>query len=210
MQKNTSLVITDNKPLSKRGQRILDVAQTFFYQQGYDETSLAMIIEQAGGSRRSIYAEFGNKQGLLMAVVQRQVQSQTQILTKINRRLDVKTALNQVAFNFVQGMLSPELMALFRLAVQQVVKFPELGKMIHHKGPITGILPLVDYLAWLKAEKVLKIDDCHFSAQILLEMAKGPLHTQCLLLPDKKITDEEIAEQVAKVVNIFLKSHRRE
>ena len=72
MQIRTIAATTDDKPISKRGQRILDVAQTYFYQQGYDETSLAMIIEQAGGSRRSIYADFGNKQGLLMAVVQRQ------------------------------------------------------------------------------------------------------------------------------------------
>lgn len=207
MQIRTIAATTDDKPISKRGQRILDVAQTYFYQQGYDETSLAMIIEQAGGSRRSIYADFGNKQGLLMAVVQRQVRNQTKILTQINRSLDVKTALNQVCFKFVKGMLSPELMALFRLAVQQVVKSPQLGEMIYHTGPMTGILPLVDYLAWLHSEKVLKVDDCHFAAQILLEMAKGPLHTQCLLLPNKTITNDDIAVQVAKVVNVFLKAH---
>jgi len=210
MPKSALKVTPQGTILSKRGQIILEVAQTLFYQQGFDETSLAMIIKQTGGSRRSIYADFGNKQGLLMAIVKRQVKNQTQILTQINRDLDVKIALNQVCFDFVKGMLSPDLMALFRLAVKQVVKFPELGEMIYHKGPITGVLPLVDYLSWLHTKGVLTIDDCHFSAQILLEMAKGPLHTQCLLLPDKKITDEEIAEQVAKVVNLFLKSHTNE
>ena len=198
---------SENSLLSTRGQLILDVAQHLFYQQGFDETSLAMIISRTGGSRRSIYADFGNKQGLLMAVVKRQVTNQTEILTQINRNLDVGMALNQVCFDFVKGMLSPDLMALFRLAVQQVVKFPELGEMIYHKGPMTGILPLVDYLSWLNTKGILILDDCHFSAQILLEMAKGPLHTQCLLLPDKTITDEEITEQVSKVVNVFLKAH---
>ncbi len=205
MVKDSTLDITQ---LSPRGLLILDAAQNLFYHQGFDETSLAMIINEAGGSRRAIYNEFGNKQGLLMAVIQRQVKVQSEILTSINRDLEAKEALNQVCFKFVRGMLSPELMSLFRLVVQQVVKFPELGEMIYQKGPMAGILPLVDYLAWLSEQKILKIENCHFSARMLLEMAKGPLHTRSLLLPDKKASDEEITNQVTLAVDIFLNAHR--
>ena len=106
-------------------------------------------MEYAGGSRRSIYNEFGNKRGLLMAVVQRQVKVQSEILTSINRELDAKQALIQVCYKFVQGMLSVDLMSLFRLVVQQVVKFPEMGEMIYQKGPMTAVIPLVDYLTRL-------------------------------------------------------------
>jgi TetR/AcrR family transcriptional repressor of mexJK operon len=194
--------------LSPRGLLILNAAQNLFYNLGFDETSLAMIINEAGGSRRSIYNEFGNKHGLLMAVIQRQVKTQSEILTSINRELEAKEALNQVCFKFVVGMLSPELMSLFRLVVQQVVKFPELGEMIYKNGPMTGILPLVDYLTWLTEQKVLKIENCHFSAQMLMEMAKGPLHTRSLLLPNKQASDEEIFYQVTKAVDIFLHAHR--
>lgn len=200
--------ILDIPTLSPRGELILDAAQKFFYHRGFDETSLAMIIKEAGGSRRSIYNEFGNKQGLLMSVIQRQVKVQTEILTSINRNLEAKKALNQVCFKFVKGMLSPEFMSLFRLVVQQVVKFPELGEMIYKNGPMAGILPLSNYLAWLTEQNILKIDNCHFSAQMLLEMAKGPLHTRSLLLPDKKACDEEITYQVTKAVDIFLKAHQ--
>ncbi|HBY87300.1 MAG TPA: TetR/AcrR family transcriptional regulator [Colwellia sp.] len=205
MVKDSTIDITK---LSPRGLLILDAAQNLFYNLGFDETSLAMIINEAGGSRRSIYNEFGNKHGLLMAVIQRQVKTQSEILTSINRELDAKEALNQVCFKFVVGMLSPELMSLFRLVVQQVVKFPELGEMIYKNGPMTGILPLVDYLTWLTEQKVLKIENCHFSAQMLMEMAKGPLHTRSLLLPDKEASDEEILYQVTKAVDIFLHAHR--
>ena len=205
MVKASTLDITK---LSDRALMILDAAQALFYQQGFDETSLAMIINEAGGSRRSIYNEFGNKQGLLMAVIQRQVKVQSEILTLINRDIDAKAALNQVCFKFVKGMLSADLMSLFRLVVQQVVKFPELGEMIYQKGPMAGILPLVDYLDWLTAQKLLKVANSHFSAQMLIEMAKGPLHTRSLLLPNKKTTDEEITRQVAKAVELFLNAHK--
>ena len=200
--------IVEIEKLSPRGVLILDAAQRLFYNLGFDETSLAMIINEAGGSRRSIYNEFGNKHGLLMAVIQRQVKTQSEILTSINRDLEAKEALNQVCFKFVVGMLSPELMSLFRLVIQQVVKFPELGEMIYKNGPMTGILPLVDYLTWLTEQKLLKIENCHFSAQMLMEMAKGPLHTRSLLLPDKQASEEEISYQVTKAVDIFLHAHR--
>jgi TetR/AcrR family transcriptional repressor of mexJK operon len=205
MVNDSTLEITK---LSPRGLLILDAAQRLFYHQGFDETSLAMIINEAGGSRRSIYNEFSNKRGLLMAVIQRQVKSQSEILTSINRDLEAKEALNQVCSKFVRGMLSPELMSLFRLVVQQVVKFPELGEMIYQNGPLAGILPLVDYLSWLTEQNILRIENCHFSAQMLLEMAKGPLHTRSLLLPDINASDEEITQQVTKAVDIFINAHR--
>ncbi|HCM47413.1 MAG TPA: TetR/AcrR family transcriptional regulator [Colwellia sp.] len=194
--------------LSPRGLLILDAAKNLFYHKGFDETSLAMIINEAGGSRRSIYNEFGNKRGLLMAVVQRQVKVQSEILTLINRELDAKQALIQVCYKFVQGMLSADLMSLFRLVVQQVVKFPELGEMIYQKGPMAGVIPLVNYLTWLTDKKIIKIKNYHFSAQMLLEMAKGPLHTRSLLLPNQKVSNEEIMDQVTQAVDIFLNAHR--
>ena len=194
--------------LSQRGTLILDAAQKLFYHQGFDETSLAMIINEAGGSRRSIYNEFGNKQGLLMAVVQRQVKTQSETLSFINRDLQAREALNQVCLKFVKGMLSPAILSLFRLVVQQVVKFPELGEMIYKNGPVAAIVPLVDYLDWLAEQKILKIDDSQLSTQMLLEMAEGPLHTRSLLLPNKQATDEEITHQVSKAVDIFLNAHR--
>jgi len=196
------------KPLTTRGLLIRDAAQQLFFKHGFDETSLEMIINEAGGSRRSIYNEFGNKQGLLLAVVNGQVSKQAETLTDINRSLSAKYALNDVCYKFVLGMLSPSIMSLFRLVVQQVVKFPELGEVINQKGRLTGVLPLTDYLSWLVEQKVLEIDDCHFAAQMLLEMAKGPLHTRALLIPNMAVSEEEIQLQVDKAVDIFLKGHQ--
>ncbi len=197
------------KELSTRGILILDAAQQLFFKNGFDETSLEMIINEAGGSRRSIYKEFGNKKGLLLAVIQRQVRIQAQTLNTINRELSPKNALNDVCFRFVQGMLSKTIRSLFRLVVQQVVKLPELGEIIYRFGPMAGVLPLVSYLNELVEQQLLEVDDSHFAAQMLLEMAKGPLHTRTLLMPNKEVTDAEIIFQVKKAVDIFLKAHQK-
>lgn len=51
--------------------RILDAAESLFAEQGYVETSLVQVAERAGISRGSIPWHFKNKDGLLMAVVER-------------------------------------------------------------------------------------------------------------------------------------------
>ena len=194
--------------LTERGLQILDAAQALFFQHGFDETSLAMIIDESGGSRRSIYSEFGNKQGLLFAVVKRQVIIQTHTLATINTDLPPEKALNDVCFRFVKGMFSKTIRALFRLVVQQAVNMPELGELIYQSGPMMGVKPLSEYLQGLVEKDYLQLDDSHYGARMLLEMCKGPLHTTALLLPNKVICDEEIQLQVEKAVAIFLKAHQ--
>ncbi len=215
MNKSASLIerkkggkMNNASVLSARGLLILDAAQQLFFKHGFDETSLAMIINEAGGSRRSIYNEFGNKKGLLLAVIQQQVSIQAQTLTSIQENLAPQDALNDVCFRFVKGMMSITIRALFRLIVQQAIKWPELGQIIYQNGPVAGTLPLANYLQKLVDSGVLNLDDCHYYAQMLLEMAKGPLHTKVLLLPEEIITDEEIKQQVNIAVGIFLKAHQ--
>jgi TetR/AcrR family transcriptional repressor of mexJK operon len=198
---------TSQEKLSSRGELILNSAQKLFFQYGFDKTSLEMIINEAGGSRRSIYKDFGNKKGLLIAVIKRQVSVQSQILTTINRDLEPKEALQKVCFKFVQGMQSPAVMSLFRLVIQQAVKLPELGEIIYQKGPLAGIFPLVEYLDFLTEKKVIQVENTYLAAQMLIEMAKGPLHTRTLLIPDHVATDDEISEQVGFAVDMFLNAY---
>jgi TetR/AcrR family transcriptional repressor of mexJK operon len=193
--------------LSDRGQKILISAQKLFLQYGYEKTSLELIINESGGSRRSIYNEFGNKQGLLMAVMKQQVAIQIDIIASINYELAPKEALKEVCIRFIQGMLSETLISLFRLVVHVTPKLPEVGELIYHRGPLMGVTPLTDYLSALNNKGVLAIDDCSYAAQMLIEMVKGRLHLKAILLVNKKISDEEIVQHIEKSVDLFLKAY---
>ena len=50
---------------------ILDQAIELFRQQGYSATSTAELVETLGINRKSMYAEFGSKQGLFEAALER-------------------------------------------------------------------------------------------------------------------------------------------
>src|SRR3546814_4948641 len=54
-----------------RRKAILDAAESLFLDQGFDRVSLAAVVGQSGGSLATLYELFGNKQGLLRAVIER-------------------------------------------------------------------------------------------------------------------------------------------
>jgi len=197
------------KPLSDRGIKILMAAQKLFLEHGYDKTSLEMIINESGGSRRNIYSEFGNKEGLLVAVMREQAKAQVGTLLDINYALPPQQALSEVCEKFLRGMLSETLVGLFRLVSNIVPKIPEVGEMIYHYGPLTGCKPIGDYLAFLQKEGVLQVDDFEFASKLLIEMIKGRLHLRAILVPKESITDAEIKEHVDKTVSLFLKAYAK-
>ena len=98
--------IINAKPLSNRGERILHAAKTLFLEHGYENTSLEMIINESGGSRRNIYSEFGNKEKLLLAVISQQVRQQVGTLVDIDYALPPQQALSIVCRRFADGFLS--------------------------------------------------------------------------------------------------------
>lgn len=197
------------KPLSERGKKILAAAQSLFLEHGYDNTSLEMIIREAGGSRRNIYSEFGNKEGLLLAVMREQVTAQVSTLLDIDYQLVPEEALTQVCTRFMQSFLSETLIGLFRLVVNIVPTFPTLGELIYKFGPLTGCRPIGDYLAYLTEQGTLDVDDTEFAAHLLIEMVKARLHLQAILVPENPPTEKEVKTHVKKAVQVFLRAYKK-
>lgn len=196
-------------PLSVRGELILAAAKDLFLQHGYDKTSLEMIISEAGGSRRSIYDEFGNKQGLLMAVIHQQVSIQTDTIASIKTtNLTPRDALKEMCFRFTKSLVSEYTVSLFRLAVQVIPKVPEIGALIYERGPLKGLQPLTDYLMQLDKEGILVIDDSCYATSMLMDMVKGRLHLKALLLPNQQISETEIQQHIDKAVDLFFKAYQ--
>ena len=63
-----------------RRAEILDVAQRFFYQRGYEQTSVQGIITEVGIAKGTFYHYFNSKLDLLDAVIERMIDQQLQSL----------------------------------------------------------------------------------------------------------------------------------
>jgi AcrR family transcriptional regulator len=67
--------------LSPGGQRLLDVAAEVFYAEGIRATGVDTLVERAGVSKPTLYAQFGSKENLLAAVLDRRRAHRQQALS---------------------------------------------------------------------------------------------------------------------------------
>lgn len=199
--------MTDSdKVLSDRAKQVLEVAQSLFLEHGYKGTSLQMLIDKAGGSRRTIYAEFGNKQQLFQAVVLARVSELRSKLADFPKNEAPEVVLKKVCRAFLQTMMQPQNLAMFRLVISNVTHLPELGQEVYQAGPMIGAKPLASYLLELKKQGVVEVDDAEKASHSLLGMLKEPMHIRAILQPDYRPSPAEIDQHVDYAVSAFLKA----
>src|SRR5579862_7304838 len=116
--------------------RILDAAFAAFTKNGYARTSTLEIATRARVSKRELYALVGNKQEMLIACISERA-----------KRLDVpadlpvlrdRDTLAQVLASFGTKLLrevsDPTVIAVFRLAISEVVQAPEVARLLNSIG----------------------------------------------------------------------------
>jgi AcrR family transcriptional regulator len=109
-----------------RRQAFLQGARKVFLEQGYEAASVNDVVRIAGGSLATLYAQFGNKEGLFLAVVQDQHERIMAAMTpECVDHLPLEQGLQAIGEQFLRAMLERECLAFFRLVVGEGRKFPE-------------------------------------------------------------------------------------
>ncbi len=67
-----------------RNSKLQKVAADLFLKRGYDGVTIDRIVELAGGSKSTIYSEFGGKCGLFVRCIENLCRESNEPLTKID------------------------------------------------------------------------------------------------------------------------------
>ena len=172
---------------------------------GYAATSLDHIIAEVGGSRRNIYAAFGDKAGLLRAVIETVV---GEIVEEsfAGSGTTPRAFLFDMGVRFVTRMLDPEVIELFRVLTTEDAAHEASGDRLWSAGPDRFRNLLGDWLQARVAEGSLDVPDIDFAAAVLPEMMRGSLQLELLAGRKSSVTPEDIARQVERAVDLFLRA----
>ncbi|KLK89651.1 TetR family transcriptional regulator [Microvirga vignae] len=194
---------------SGRREALLQAAAEVFFEQGYAATSIDAIIERAGGSKRNIYNEFGNKEGLFSAIVNQNADKALTALAieEIEGR-DLRETLTAFGQHLMAIYMSPTLIGVYRIAVTEANRFPDLVKSFYEQGPGRATSQLAEVLEGAKKRGEIRADDCQRVAGHFVGMIRDNLHLQVVLGLRPPPLDEEVKEAVASVVEIFLNGVR--
>jgi AcrR family transcriptional regulator len=196
------------RPKSRR-EALLQAAAEVFFEQGYVATSIDAIIERAGGSKRNIYNEFGNKQGLFSAIV---TESADKVLSPLVieeiEGHDLHATLTAFGQHLMGAYMSPTLIGIYRIAVTEANRFPDLVKSFYEQGPGRATSRLAEVLEVAKERGEIQADDCLRVAGHFVGMIRDNLHLQVVLGLRAPPSDEEAQAAVASAVEVFLNGVR--
>src|ERR1700751_1357559 len=111
----------------RRGDRrdpILDVAYECFVADGYGATSMSTIATHLGGSKGTLYNYFKSKEELFDAFVRRACSRLHSGIDSVPAEGDLRGRLVLAARHFLDHLLSPEAIAIYRVVVGEGERFP--------------------------------------------------------------------------------------
>ena len=192
----------------KKSCQILDGATCVFDAQGFEGASVDVIAETADVSKATLYKYFANKQELFSACIERQCEIYSERMVTLS---DVEGPLEDnlriIATIIGQTFTSPLLANLFRLAVAETARFPEIGRAFYDTGPKGGTRLIATILQKHVDTGELDIDDVSLAARQFQALVRADFFDLALFGIRHDFTPLEIEQSAEKAVQTFLRAY---
>lgn len=194
---------------ARREERLLDVATTMFLDSGYDGTSMDAIAAASGIGKPSLYARYGDKRALFLAVLRHSVEVWARELAALGscpkHRLDlseIEPLLVAVGRHILERSITPECVALKRVLTSQAGQFPELAATLQDAGWGAIVRHVAELLRLGFDFERSAVRDPELAADLFLSLVLGRLSHEALI--GIEIDRSAIGGRIAAAVKIFL------
>ncbi len=186
-----------------RRQAFLEAAREVFLEHGYEATSVNDVVRLAGGSLATLYAQFGNKEGLFLAFMQDQHDRFVREMRPIAPvdHLPLEEALQVIGEQFLRRLLQRDSVAFYRVMVSEGRKVP---KHLIHYFSVGGAGQVYDELVSQLTKVGLNEAVARESMYYFVELLRSRLHFQAAVNVDYVVSDEELKAHVARAVRFLL------
>lgn len=196
----------DEAEWERRRQQIMEGALKVFSRHGYEKATNKQIAEAAGiGSPGLIYHYFKDKRDLFQQILEHHSVT-LQLLSNPDAlmALPPRDVLTRLATHFLEMFTMPQVVALFRLVLGEVLRRPTVAEMMNQIGPSRFFHFLNNYLSQQMALGTMRQMDPTLATRAFV----GPLvayifTTQVFVQEDAgRHTTEEV---VTNFVDLFLR-----
>jgi AcrR family transcriptional regulator len=198
---------------TSRRTAILDAATRLFLDQGYEGTSMDDVVAAARASKRTLYRNFGDKEGLFRAVIEANIADAEggtdPLIADLPGTADLEGDLVTLARQHLRDVLQPHLMQIRRLVIAEADRFPNLARTWFERGPERAHGTFRTAFATLADRGLLHIDHPRLAAEhfnwLILSI---PLH-RALYLPASDAPELDLDEIATEGVRVFLAAYAR-
>jgi TetR/AcrR family transcriptional repressor of mexJK operon len=173
--------VTGDPRRERRRDAILDAARALFLEQGYDAVSLSDVVARSGGSLSTLYALFGNKRGLLKAVMQTQFERDMRELDAIiGRGSTPAETLLDIALGTQDYLAAPDMIRFMRFVIGESLRSPEFGQKFFENVHLRFLDRYIALFARWDGEGLLRIPDPALAARQFISLVLHDLHMRAI------------------------------
>lgn len=195
----------ESKRQVEKREGILATATEMFLEEGYAGVSVDAIIARIGGSKRTVYAYFGDKDGLFAAIIARLCEQIVNPLTHMDLSCKpLSEALRTIAETFLEVILSPRTIAMHRLVVAEALRAPEAARAFFEAAPGAAYGCLRDYFSWAEKTGIVQGGDAQTRAVLFLDALTGDFQLRCLLGLMDIPSASDRQHRIDEAINVFL------
>lgn len=183
--------MNDNPPPRRKGGRppradaqklqiaILDAAEDIFLEHGFSSGAVDAIAAKAGTSKQTLYARFGTKEALFIAVSNRLLAPRFDPISASDRPL--RDALIQAAEQILTAILDPKLIRMHGIILAEASRFPQLAQLSDQDEHFPGRGALLTLLDRAPQIQSMTSDEKRRTMLMLQDMIlAGPLRAAAL------------------------------
>src|SRR5436305_10870785 len=189
---------------------ILRGGRRAFLGAGFGAVSMDAIAREAGVSKATVYAHFGSKEELFGAVVADVAEQRFGAFSALELDpRDIEASLNTIARRFLDLVLSPEAVAVNRIIIGEVVRFPDLGDVFWQAGPERNRQQIEGFLRRAVEAGSLKLGDVRLAAEQFSALVRGEIHLRRLFEVASRDNPGALASVASGAVATFLRAFGR-
>lgn len=192
----------------RRGRKfdqVLEGARQVFMADGFEGASVDDIARVAGVSKATLYSYFVDKRLLFMEVARNECGRQANLAAdEIDMTAPPREVLTQAATKMIAFGTSDFGQQMFRIAVAESERFPDLGRAFYESGPRTIRARLVEYFQQAVARGDLVIEDFDLAADQFHALSKADLFDRIIFNLSRDFTTAEKDRVIRGAVDTFM------
>jgi AcrR family transcriptional regulator len=187
-------------------QRILEAAFSAFMERGFAATSTLEIATRARASKRELYAQFGSKQEMLAACIAERAKRLRMPADwpDLHDRKTLAQVLTAFGTTLLREISDPTVIAVFRLAIAEAVRAPEVASALNDVGIAASRDALRELMTRARAAGLIAGEPAEM-AEHFVGLLWGSQMVNLLLRVAERPAPREIARRAEAAATAFLR-----
>ena len=170
---------------------------------GYEAASMDAVAARAGVSKATIYVHFEGKRALFEAIIRRHTETLFNRIQLPDKFTDLRQALTALARSFVEMILTPDALSMYRVVAAEAARQPEIGEAFYAAGPAYARQKVCEYFLNLARRGLMRLDESEapILANLFLSMLAGDCHASAMFCRDQG--KECLEQQIQTAVDLI-------